>query len=303
MSRRRSDPEEGRPTRSKKAVDDAFETEVIALPLDKVLPTRQLSPTFKATTTYKSIVASIREVGVIEPLVVHRQGDGFVLLDGHARLAALRELEHKIVRCLVSKDEEAFTYNHKVNHIPPVQAHRMLERAIKAGVSEERIARALNMDVYTLRQRHQGMSGIAPEALELLKDKPIPWAAFKHFRKVTALRQVEMAELMTTAGTYTAAYAGALAVATPAEQKKEKEPPKGLSPEDLARMENEMRVVEREVLMLDDTFGQNVVHLTLARGYLKKLLDNGSVVRFLAKKHPEVLAEFQKIVEASSLEP
>ncbi len=301
--RRGRPPSEGdKSGRSRKPVGDAFEGEVITLALDEVLPTRQLSPSAKASTTYKAIVASIREVGIIEPLVVHRQPSGFVLLDGHARLAALRELGKPDVKCLVSKDNEAFTYNHKVNHIPPVQAQRMLEKAIKAGVPEERIARALNMDVQTLRKRHQGLSGVCPEAVDLLKDKPVPWTAFRHFKKVSPLRQVEMAELMATAGNYSSAYAGALVIATPPEQKRDKEPPKGMSPDEISRMENEMRSVERDVLMLNDSYGQNVVDLTVARGYLKKLLDNGSVVRFLAKKQPEILAEFQKIIEASSLE-
>lgn len=295
-------PENGKSKRPSKPAAAAFESELVTLPLDAILPTRQLAPSAKATAAYKAILASIREVGVIEPLVVHRQGSNYVLKDGHARLAALRELGHKEATCLVAKDGEAFTYNHKVNHIPPVQAHRMIERAVKAGVPEERIARALNMDVQTLRQRHQGLSGLCPEAMEILKDKQVAWAAFRHFRKVTPLRQVEMAELMVAAANYSTSYAGALVIATPPEQKREKDPPKGLGPDELARMENEMRTVEREVRLLNDTYGQNHLDLTVARGYLKKLLDNGTVVRFLAKKQPEFLSEFQHIIEATSLD-
>ncbi len=299
---RRPRTDAAQPGRPKKAVSDGFEAELITLPLDAVLLTRQLGAAFKATSTYKAIVTSIREVGIIEPPVVHKQASGFVLVDGHARIAALREIGKTEVTCLVAKDEEAFTYNHKVNHIPPVQAHRMIDRAVKAGVPEERIARALNMDVQTLRQRHQGISGVSPEALEMLKDKPVPWSAFRYFKKVGLNRQVEMAELMVSAGIYKSSYAAAIAFATSPQQKREKDSPRGMQPEELARMENEMRAVEREVLVLGDSYGQNVVHLTVARGYLKKLLDNGGVVGFLAKKHPEILAEFQKIVEASSLE-
>jgi hypothetical protein len=73
-------------------------------------------------------------------------------------------------------------------------------------------------------------------------------------------------------------------------------------PEDLARMENELKTLEKDFAVLDDSYGRNVVDLTLARGYLKKLLDNGKVVRFLAQRHPEILAEFQRIVETVSLE-
>jgi hypothetical protein len=67
-------------------------------------------------------------------------------------------------------------------------------------------------------------------------------------------------------------------------------------------MENELKALERDFAVIDESYGRNVVDLTLARGYLKKLLDNGKVVRFLNSRYPEFLAEFQRIIEAVSLE-
>ena len=49
--------------------------------------------------------------------------------------------------CLVSTDDEAFTYNKRVNRIAIIQEHRMILKAIERGVPEERIAKALNIDV------------------------------------------------------------------------------------------------------------------------------------------------------------
>jgi hypothetical protein len=40
----------------------------------------------------------------------------------------------------------------------------------------------------------------------------------------------------------------------------------------------------------------------IVNGYLKKLLDNARVVRFMSQNHPEILTEFQKLVEARTLE-
>jgi len=44
------------------------------------------------------------------------------------------------------------------------------------------------------------------------------------------------------------------------------------------------------------------VNLTIARGYVKKLLENARVTKYLAAKHSDVFAEFQRIQEAASLE-
>ncbi len=289
-----------------KPVHAAFEMDPVPVRLDHLLPTKPFQESTKATSRYKAIAASVREVGVVEPLIVYRQKGGkYLLLDGHARVQVLRDLGQKEVLCLVSKDDEAYTYNHRVNRLPPVQENRMITRALEAGVPVDRLARALNLKPETIRGNRNLLDGICPEAIEILKDKPVTGAALRAMKRVLPMRQIEMAELMTSSATYARAYADALVMMTPPDLQVEAPAPKkgGSSPpENLERIEHELKSIERDFAVLDDSYGKNVVDLTLARGYLKKLLDNGKVVRFLTKKFPEFLAEFQKIVDAASLE-
>jgi hypothetical protein len=44
------------------------------------------------------------------------------------------------------------------------------------------------------------------------------------------------------------------------------------------------------------------VNLTIARGYLKKVLENVRVVRYLASRFPDLLAQFQRIQETATLD-
>ena len=76
----------------------------------------------------------------------------------------------------------------------------------------------------------------------------------------------------------------------------------GIHPDDLARIEHEMRIQEKDFRMLDETYNEHVMALTIARGYLRPLLDNNRVVRFLAQNFREFLTEFQRIVETSALD-
>jgi ParB-like chromosome segregation protein Spo0J len=289
-----------------KKVRAAFAMEPVNLRLDQILPTRPFQDVVKQTSMYKTIAASVREVGIIEPLVVHPQKGGkYLLLDGHMRLQVLRDLDKEEAFCIVSSDDESYTYNTKVSRLAPIQANRMIMKALDAGVPEERLARALNLNPNTIRSSKSLLSDICAEAIEILKDKPVTEAALRAMKRVKPMRQIEMAELMVTSGTYTKAYAEALAMTAPPDQQVEQPATKKAAftrPEDLARMENELKALEKDFAMLDETYGRNVVDLTLARGYLKKLLDNGKVVRFLAQKYPEILAEFQRVVEAMSLE-
>ena len=73
-------------------------------------------------------------------------------------------------------------------------------------------------------------------------------------------------------------------------------------PEDLAKLEVEMEALERDILLIDDSYGRNVVNLTIVQRYLNKLVENTKVVRYLAAKHGDLLTEFKQIQEAVSLE-
>src|SRR4051812_16531421 len=101
-----------------KDVQAGFETVGVTLRLDSIHPIRQVKPTDSAWGKYRAVLASIREVGVIEPLMVFpRKGvtGAYFLLDGHMRLKALRELGREEAFCLIAKEDDAFTYNDKVN--------------------------------------------------------------------------------------------------------------------------------------------------------------------------------------------
>ncbi len=59
----------------------------------------------------------------------------------------MKQTDAKEVRCIVSVEEEGFTYNKKVNHLATVQEHYMILKAIENGVSEERVAKTLDVNV------------------------------------------------------------------------------------------------------------------------------------------------------------
>lgn len=284
----------------------AFEFEGISLRLEKLLPTRATTEKLRESTKFRALVASIREVGIVEPVSVYPQKGGkYLLLDGHARVEALRELGIAEAPCLVATSDDCYTYNKKVNRIAPIQANRMILKAMDAGVPEERIAKALNLAVQTVRNNRQLLQGICPEVVEMLRDKQVAQETFSLLKRVKPLRQIEMAEVMVAAGNYSATYARALVMTTPNEQLIHPESVKkipGIQPEDLARIEHEMRVQEKDFRMLDETYNEHVMALTIARGYLRPLLDNNRVVRFLSQNNREFLAEFQRIVESSALE-
>lgn len=288
----------------------AFETKTRTLPIDSILPVRSVPESVRKSKKYERIVSSIRELGVIEPLVVHPQKGArgeparYVLLDGHLRHDALRSMGEKEVLCLVSTDDEGFTYNHKVNQITPIQEHFMLLKALESGVSEARMAKALSLDVAAIRKKRDLLEGICREAVELLRSRPVRPGAIREIRRATPMRQIEMAELMISSRNFSVAYAKCLIAATAQDQLVDQSSPKevkGLSPEDIARIERETHTLESDFRAIEKSHGQNVLNLVLAIGYVRRLLDRAAVVKYLSRKYPDLLAELERIIESVDL--
>lgn len=294
-----------------------FDPTPVQLPIARLMPSKVLPKALTEQEKYRRLAASIREVGIIEPVMVAPLKDGkgknrellpapttYTILDGHVRVRVLQELGQSSAPCLIASDDEGYTYNRHVNGLSTIQEHFMIIKAL-GSVSEERLARAFAMDVRRLREKRDLLNGICPEAVDLLKDKAISGKALRHFKQVKPLRQIEMAELMTATGNYSESYAQALYLGTTKNQLLEtgkEKAAEGLSASDIARMEKEMETVEQDFALVKEAYGDSNLHLVVVRSYLARLLDNARIVRYLSQQHPEYLAEFQKIVEMTGLE-
>jgi hypothetical protein len=201
-------------------------------------------------------------------------------------------------------DDEAFTYNKRVNRLAVIQEHRMILKAVERGVLEERIAKALNVDVQSIVRKRRLLDGICLEVAEILKDKHIAINTFTELRKMVPLRQIEAAELMVAMNKYTIGYAKSLLAATPQAQLVEADKPKhvrGLSDKQVALMERESISLQREFRIAEQSYGTDHLDLVLTNGYLGKLLSNARVVRYLAQHHRDILTEFQKLAEMETV--
>jgi hypothetical protein len=182
----------------------------------------------------------------------------------------------------------------------------MIMRAVERGVSEAQIAEALGWEITSVRRRSRILDGIYSDAAELLKDSPCAMSVFDILRKMVPLRQAEAAELMLGQNNFSAGFARALLAATPDNQLLERRntKPNGVSAvtsEQIARMERELVSLQTQIKSFEETYGVDNLHLTVAKGYVRKLLANARVVRWLSQHRHEYLVEFQGIAEIHSI--
>jgi ParB-like chromosome segregation protein Spo0J len=291
-----------------KSVRLGFERDCMEIALDLLHVEIPLPTGIKETVKYKQVCTSVQAIGLVEPIVVahSRQNVGsFIVLDGRMRLEALRDRGAQKALCLISTDDEGYTYNKRVNRLSVVQEHRMIVRAAERGVSVQQLADVLDVTPGAIRQQFKLLDGICSEAVALLADKPATYAVFRALKQMKPFRQIDVAQAMVNLGNYSAKLALAMLQATSPDQLTEEASAKaqrGGPTEALQRLERELAAVQADTRLLEEGYGPANLQLEIIKTYIgKTLLENAAVVRWLAKTHSEYLQQLQFIAEIKQL--
>jgi len=277
----------------------AFQPNVIPLKVASLLPSREIEPRERTEQKYRQIEASIQSVGVVEPLIVFPAGKGmYRLLDGHKRLNILVRSKVDEVGCIIATDDETYTYNKRVNYLSPVAEHQMILRALKHN-SEAAIAKALAVNISTLRKKRDLLVGICKDAIELLKDRRISSNAFSVLRKMKPVRQVEVAQLMVSSNRYTEAFTHALLAGTRADMLVEPEKiqsAKLCSADQKIGMERETDELLRDLKSVEASYGTEVLALSVSCRYVARILANSKVRHYIEGRFPDILSELDAVI-------
>ena len=152
-----------------------------------------------------------------------------------------------------------------------------------------------------IRERQNMLRGIAPEAVELLKEKMIGIQVFGLLRKMKPMAQIGAVEMMISANRYTVAYTKVLLASMQPEKlvlPEKQTVLKGVSPEDIARMEREMERLQQQYRNVEENLGDTMFTLVVAKGYLTKLLKNDTIADYLNRHHGSMLGETRTVMDA-----
>jgi hypothetical protein len=116
------------------------------------------------------------------------------------------------------------------------------------------------------------------------------------------IRQIEAAELMISMNIFSKGYAASLLASTPKEQlvdpgKARKI--KGLTERQMDLMARESASPDREFKMVEQSYGGDHLDLILAIGYLRRLVANPRIAKFLERNYEDIYAEFRRLVETT----
>jgi hypothetical protein len=145
------------------------------------------------------------------------------------------------------------------------------------------------------------LEGICEEAIEILRNNNVCGAAFAALKKMRPIRQIEAAEHMHATGTYSVRFAQALLEVTRPELLVDATPKHQPSLEATslaaqAMLEQETDLLIRELKAVEQSYGTDMLTLSIASGYVERLLLNPRVEKHLEKHYSDIFAELRALL-------
>jgi len=247
---------------------------------------------------YGRILASIKATGLIEPLIVYPEGDGYVILDGVQRHRVLTELGAELAPCLLGKRREAFTGNRMVNRVSPVQENRMIEKSLEE-LDETTIASALGISGISHRIRRTLLKQLHPDVATAFDAAKLTRTCAKELTHVKAERQKEILVAMEAYKDFSLAFARALILKTPPAQRESrsrKKEPWGKSGQRKSDLLKKLVEAEQKHDFYSRLYKQYTVDLLRLAVYARSLITNCRIRAYLDQHHAVVVERFERVI-------
>jgi len=285
-----------------KKITLGFDLQEIILPLERIVSQKPITDKIRQSKKYQQIAASMKCVGIIEPLVVFPMTDqegNYRLLSGHLRLDILRNTGATEAACLISTEDEGFTYNHKINRISPIQEHFMVLKAVKHGLTDEELAETLNVNVAQIRSRRNLLHGICEDAVSRMKEYPFSQPAIRVISKMHPARQIVVVNQMIAMNSFSKKFALQMLATTPHNLLVHQKPKymEHFNAQTIAQMDTELAQSRTQQEDIREQLGTVNVQLTRLSTYCEKLLRNRLVTNYLKKHHAQELTDMQQLLE------
>jgi ParB/RepB/Spo0J family partition protein len=247
---------------------------------------------------YDRILASIKAIGLIEPLIVYPEGESYVILDGVQRYRALLELGVETVPCILGKQREAFTGNRMVNRVSPVQETRMIQKSL-GELDEKTIAAALGISGIAYRMKKTLLKRLHSDVANAFDQNKVTQACAIELTHVKPERQKEILSAMEGYNDYSIAFARSLILKTPAplrEPRRGKHDPWDKTAQHKNNLLKKLAEAEQKHDFYSRLYKQYTVDLLRLAIFARSLLTNGRIRVYLDQHYSTIVERFETII-------
>ena len=247
------------------------------------------------------IEASLRAVGLIEPLIVYPLDDGYEILDGALRYRILLDHGVETVPCLIHSVRDGFTGNRMVNQLSASQEMRMLRKSLEE-LDEKTIANALGMQGIGHRLHNGLLAKLHPAAVKAFNANKINLQTAKELTNVKEDRQHEILKLMESCNDYTTTFARGLVLKTSANKRAKANGTKApwtQADEKKSQLLKKLKEAEQQQDFYTGLYRQYTTNLLKLVIYVRTLLNNADVKAYLQTNHADLARVFEEILEST----
>lgn len=269
------------------------------IPIQKLLP---LTERKFSKTAYAKVAASIRAVGLLDPLVVFQENSHYLILDGRLRHQIFLDQGVETVPCLLWKEKEAFTANRMVNQLSRAQEARMIRKSLEE-LDEKTIAQAFGLSQIKHRLNANLLKKLHPKIVELYESERLSTRCVKELSFVSPKRQEEILKIMEGCKDYGVTMAKALVLKTPAGQRVKAsagtKTPWSTNKNGRTDLLNKLKDAEQQQDFYSTIYRQYSINLLKLVVYARRLLVNPAARAFLDEHYSEIVSDFESIIEAA----
>ncbi|TWU54893.1 Chromosome-partitioning protein Spo0J [Rubripirellula tenax] len=247
------------------------------------------------------IEASLRAVGLIEPLIVFPLDDGYEILDGALRYRILLDHGVETVPCLIHNVRDGFTGNRMVNQLSASQEMRMLRKSLEE-LDEKTIANALGMQGIGHRLNNGLLAKLHPAVVKAFNTNKINLQTAKELTNVKEDRQHEILKLMESCNDYSTTFARGLVLKTSANKRTKAngtKTPWSQSDEKKSQLLKKLQDAEQQQDFYSGLYRQYTTNLLKLVIYVRTLLNNPEVKAYLQTNHADLARVFEEILEST----
>ncbi len=247
------------------------------------------------------IEASLRAVGLIEPLIVFPIEGGYEILDGCLRYRILLDLGVESVPCLIGHEREAFTGNRMVNRLSASQEMRMLRKSLEE-LDEKTIADALGMTSIKHRLNQTLLKKLDPAVQKAFESGQLNLQGAKELAHVKTDRQAEIISLMESCNDYSVTFARGLVLKTSTAKRVKangKSTPWSQADKSKSDLLKKLKEAEQQQDFYSGLYRQYTTNLLKLVIYLRSLISNPIVREYLQSRHPQQLSVIEQVINST----
>jgi len=268
------------------------------IPIEMLTPLKERQINLKKHRGFQRIKSTIETVGLIEPLCVYKEANGYVILDGYLRFKALQELDITTVPCWIHKDKEAYTYNRMVNRLSTVQQSRMLHQSLDT-LDRKTIEQVFGLKTIGYRLATNILSQLHASIIKAVDKGAISRRCATQLTHVKKERQEHILKEMKRTSDYSISFARALIIKTTPEMRSQKgqaNKPWAGNNEKKKQLVEKLEEVQNRYDFYSNLYRQYSTDLLRLCVYARKLISNETIARHLEDSFPEILDRLQSIV-------